>query len=54
MTLFLEYSEAAFIGAPKVTSLKYFFKFQENASRKVRHHLKGSRAPVNGYFWRFR
>ena len=41
MTLFLEYSEAAEV-LKKEASPKYFFKFQENVSRKVRHHLKGS------------
>ena len=29
------------------------FKFQENVSRKVFHHLKGSIALVNGYFWQY-
>ena len=51
ITLFLEYSNQPFRGAQKDTSPKYFFKFQENVSRKVHHHLKGSRAPANGYFW---
>ena len=41
MTLFLEYSEAI-RGAQNDTSPKYYFKFQENVSRKVCHHLKGS------------
>ena len=33
----------------KILVLNIFLKFQENASRKVCHHLKGSWAPVNGY-----
>ena len=32
----------AFRGAQKDTSPTYFFKFQENVSRNVRHYLKGS------------
>ena len=46
MTLFLEYSEVhlqmyTFRCTQKDTSHKYFFKFKENVSPKVRHHLKG-------------
>ena len=37
MISFMEY-----LGAQKDTNPKYFFKFQENVSRKVRHHLKDS------------
>ena len=33
-------------GGQKDTSPKYFFKFQEHLSRKVRHHLKVSWATV--------
>ena len=43
MTFFLEYLEAALQRCSK--SPKYFFKFQENVSRKVRFHLKGSGVP---------
>ena len=53
MTLFLEYQKQPFRGARKDTTPMYVFKFQENVSRKVRHHLKGSCAPVNDYYWRF-
>ena len=42
ITLFTENSEAALRGAQKDTNPRYFSKFQENVSRKVRHHLKGS------------
>ena len=42
-----------FRGAQKDTNPKYILKFQENVSCKVRHHLKGSWAPVSGYFWWF-
>ena len=52
-TLFPEYLEAVLPRCSKDTSPKYFFKFQKNVSPKVRHHLKGSWAPVNGYFWYF-
>ena len=31
-----------FGGAQEDISPKYFFKFQENVSRKVHHHLKRS------------
>ena len=31
-----------FRGVQKDSNPKYFFKFQENVSRKVRHHLKSS------------
>ena len=34
----------------KIFVLNIFFKYQENISRKVCHHLKGSWAPVNGCF----
>ena len=43
MTLFLKYSEAATSQVvKKILVLNIFLKFQENVSRKVRHHLKGS------------
>ena len=32
----------------KILVPNIFFKFQENVSRKVCHHLKGSWAPANG------
>ena len=34
-------------GAQKNSKPKYFYKFQENVSRQVRHHLKGFWEPGN-------